>query len=45
MVPSSSHVAFLGLRKGRAGDFSDPPGLVPLYIRKSEAEIKNIPQA
>ncbi len=40
MIPSPSNVAYLGLRKARSGEFSDPTGLVPLYIRKSEAEIK-----
>jgi len=40
MIPSPSNVAYLGLRKARSGEFSDPTSLVPLYIRKSEAEIK-----
>ncbi len=40
MVPSPANVATLGLRKALRGEFSEPIGLVPLYIRKSEAEIK-----
>lgn len=39
-VPSPSCVAYLGLKKAMQGDFSEPMGLVPFYIRKSEAEIK-----
>lgn len=40
MVPSPSNVAYLGLKKALAGEFSDPMKLVPLYIRRSEAEVK-----
>ncbi len=40
MVPSPSNVAFLGLKKALRGEFSEPVGLVPLYLRKSEAEIR-----
>ncbi len=40
MVPSPSNVASLGLKKALAGDFEEPTGLVPFYIRRSEAEIK-----
>ncbi len=40
MVPSPSNVACLGLKKAANGDFSDPVSLVPLYIRRSEAELK-----
>ena len=40
MVPSPANVAFLGLRKAANGDFAEPAGLLPFYIRKSEAEIK-----
>lgn len=40
MSPSPANVAFLGLKKALSGDFSEPPGLVPLYIRRSEAEVK-----
>ncbi len=40
MVPSPANVAYLGLRKASNGDFSEPAGLVPCYVRKSEAEIK-----
>jgi tRNA threonylcarbamoyladenosine biosynthesis protein TsaB len=40
MVPAPSNVASLGLAKAKRGEFSDPAGLVPFYIRKSEAEIE-----
>jgi tRNA threonylcarbamoyladenosine biosynthesis protein TsaB len=40
MVPSPANVAYLGLQKALRGDFSEPVSLVPLYIRKSEAEVK-----
>lgn len=40
MVPSPSSVASLGLKKAVNGDFAEPVGLVPFYIRRSEAEIK-----
>jgi tRNA threonylcarbamoyladenosine biosynthesis protein TsaB len=40
MVPSPSNVAYLGMRKALKGEFSEPLGLVPLYIRRSEAEMK-----
>jgi len=40
MVPSPSNVAFLALKKAGNGEFADPAGLVPLYIRRSEAEVK-----
>lgn len=39
-VPSPSNVAYLGLKKALQGDFSEPVSLVPLYLRKSEAERK-----
>jgi tRNA threonylcarbamoyladenosine biosynthesis protein TsaB len=40
MVPSPSNVACIGLGKALRGDFSEPVGLMPVYIRKAEAEIK-----
>ena len=40
MVPSPANVAFLGLRIAADRDFAEPMGLVPFYIRRSEAEIK-----
>lgn len=40
MAPSASNVAYLGLLKARRGEFSDPSSLCPLYVRKSEAELK-----
>ncbi len=39
-VPLPSAVAYLGMRKAMNGEFSDPVTITPLYIRKSEAEIK-----
>ena len=38
MHPSPASVAELGMRLARAGNFSDPKTLSPMYIRKSEAE-------
>jgi tRNA threonylcarbamoyladenosine biosynthesis protein TsaB len=40
MVPSPSNVAYLGMIKAKKGEFADPINLVPMYLRKSEAEIK-----
>ncbi len=40
MVPSPSNVARIGLTKALEGNFSEAIGLVPMYIRRSEAEIK-----
>jgi tRNA threonylcarbamoyladenosine biosynthesis protein TsaB len=40
MVPSPSVVASVGLRKALREEFAEPVSLVPLYIRRSEAEIK-----
>jgi hypothetical protein len=40
MAPSPSNVAYIGMIKAKKGEFEDPIKLVPLYIRKSEAEIK-----
>jgi tRNA threonylcarbamoyladenosine biosynthesis protein TsaB len=40
MAPSPASVAMLGLRKALRGDFSEPVGLAPSYIRSSEAEVK-----
>ena len=39
-VPSPANVAVLGLKKAKAGEFSEPVSLTPMYIRKSEAEVK-----
>ena len=39
-VPSPAHVALLGMKKAHKKEFSDITGLVPLYIRRSEAELK-----
>lgn len=40
MVPSPSNVAMLGLSKAIKGEYADVSATVPLYIRKSEAEVK-----
>jgi len=40
MVPLPSSAAYLGMRLARQGRFQEPSGLVPFYIRKSEAELK-----
>ena len=40
MTPSPANVASLGMKKAARGEFSDPVGLVPFYIRRSEAENK-----
>ena len=39
-APSPANVAVLGLKKAKAGEFSEPISLTPMYIRKSEAEVK-----
>lgn len=40
MVPMPSNVAMIGIRKALQGEFSDVALAEPLYIRKSEAEVK-----
>lgn len=40
MSPSPANLAWLGLKKALNGDFSEPLGLVPLYIRRCEAEVR-----
>ncbi|BCB95838.1 tRNA (adenosine(37)-N6)-threonylcarbamoyltransferase complex dimerization subunit type 1 TsaB [Dissulfurispira thermophila] len=40
MVPCPANVAYIGMIKAKKGEFEDPVKLVPLYIRRSEAEIK-----
>lgn len=40
MIPSPANVASLGTKKALKGEFSEPVSLVPLYMRRSEAEIK-----
>ncbi|MCE5194680.1 MAG: tRNA (adenosine(37)-N6)-threonylcarbamoyltransferase complex dimerization subunit type 1 TsaB [Nitrospiraceae bacterium] len=40
MAACPSNAAYLGLKKALKGDFSEPLTLTPLYIRKSEAELK-----
>ncbi len=39
-VPSAASAAHLGLARALRGEFTDPAGLSPYYIRKSEAELK-----
>ena len=40
MVPSPAQVALLGLGKAQRDDFTDASVAEPLYVRKSEAEVK-----
>lgn len=40
MVPSPANTAHLALLKAGKGEFADPVSLSPLYIRRSEAEMK-----
>jgi tRNA threonylcarbamoyladenosine biosynthesis protein TsaB len=40
MVPSPSNVAFLGMQKALCSEFADAATAEPLYVRKSEAEVK-----
>jgi tRNA threonylcarbamoyladenosine biosynthesis protein TsaB len=40
MIPSPANVASIGIQKTLQGEFSEPVSLVPIYIRRSEAEIK-----
>jgi hypothetical protein len=40
MVPSPAHVASIGIKKAMNGEFSESISLIPLYIRRSEAELK-----
>lgn len=41
MVPSPAHVASIGIKKAMNGEFSESISLIPLYIRRSEAELKD----
>ena len=40
MMPSPANVASIGIQKALRGEFSEPLSLVPFYIRRSEAELK-----
>ena len=40
MVPSPANIASIGIQKALKNEFSEPVSLVPIYIRRSEAEIK-----
>lgn len=42
MAPSPSHVAQLGLRNAQNGQFLDPASIVPVYCRRSEAEVNKL---
>jgi tRNA threonylcarbamoyladenosine biosynthesis protein TsaB len=41
MIPSPANVASIGIKKAIKGEVSEPVGLIPFYIRRSEAEIKS----
>ncbi|MCX7913432.1 MAG: tRNA (adenosine(37)-N6)-threonylcarbamoyltransferase complex dimerization subunit type 1 TsaB [Thermodesulfovibrionales bacterium] len=41
MVPSPSNVAYLAMKRAQKGYFEDIIKITPLYLRKSEAEIKS----
>jgi tRNA threonylcarbamoyladenosine biosynthesis protein TsaB len=40
MLPSPANVASIGMKKALNGEFSEPISLIPSYIRRSEAELK-----
>jgi tRNA threonylcarbamoyladenosine biosynthesis protein TsaB len=40
MIPSPANIASIGLQKAVKGGFAEPVSLTPIYIRRSEAEIK-----
>ena len=40
MVPSPANVAMLGMAKAMRGEFAEISQAVPVYVRKSEAEVK-----
>ena len=40
MVPSPANIAMLGMTKALRGEFADISETVPVYVRKSEAEVK-----
>ena len=40
MIPSPASVAWLGLQKAVKREFAEPVSLVPIYLRKSEAELR-----
>ncbi len=40
MVPSPANIAYLGMRRAENEEFAEPISLIPLYLRRSEAEIK-----
>lgn len=40
MVPAPSNVAFLGMSRALRNEFADPVSVTPLYLRRSEAELK-----
>ena len=40
MIPSPANIASIGIQKALRDEFCEPVSLVPIYIRRSEAEIK-----
>jgi len=40
MIPSPANVASVGMQKALQGELAEPVSLIPIYIRRSEAEIK-----
>lgn len=42
MVPLPSNVAHLGIIKAKKEEFEDPLKLTPMYLRRSEAEVKAV---
>jgi tRNA threonylcarbamoyladenosine biosynthesis protein TsaB len=40
MVPSPANVAMLGMAKAKRGEFAEISQAVPVYVRRSEAEVK-----
>ena len=40
MIPSPANIASIGIQKALQGEFTEPVSLIPIYIRRSEAEIK-----
>lgn len=39
-APSPANTAFLCMRKALSGEFADAPALTPLYLRRSDAELR-----
>ena len=45
LVPSPANVAYIGITKALKGEFSEPISLIPFYIRRAEAELKESEKA